>query len=105
METQPELFDRYPNTPGYSNPSTSKEAAKSMEPHVTRLAKDVLVRLRGYGPQTCEEVEIALDMRRSTASARFTELKLKGQIEDTGERRRTESGRRAIVWKAKEGND
>lgn len=92
---------RYPDAPGYSNPTTSKAAAESMEPHVTRLAAMVLERLRKCGPQTCEQVEIGLSLRRSTASARITELRLKGKIEDTGERRPTESGRKAIVWRVK----
>ena len=97
METQ---LDLYPNVPGYQPTDTSKAAAKSMEPHVTRIAGFVLERLRMY-PQTCEEVEKGLGLRRSTASARITELRLKGKIEDTGERRPTESGRKAIVWRAK----
>lgn len=92
--------DRYPDAPGYSNPTTSRAAAESMKPHVTRIAGFVLERLKMY-PQTCEEVEKGLGLRRSTASARITELRLKGKIEDAGERRPTESGRKAIVWRVK----
>jgi hypothetical protein len=95
------VLRRYPDTPGYQPTDTSKAAAESMEPHVTRLAGLVLDYLKFRGARTCEEVEQGLGFRRSTASARITELKLKGKIEDTGERRPTESGRKAIVWRVK----
>ena len=102
-EFQPSLFaDRYPDRPGHNFRDTSIEAADSIEPHVTKLAGFVLEALRDR-PGACFELENALNMHRSTVSARIRELFLKGKIEDTGERRKTESNRNAIVWRAKEG--
>lgn len=80
---------------------TSKDALASISTHVTRLAGQVLNRLKAAGPQTCEEIEKALDLRRSTVSARMRELALKEMVEDSGERRATDSNRTAIVWKVK----
>lgn len=47
---------------------------------------------------TCDEAEAALRMRHQTCSARFSTLAKKGKIVDSGKRRLTRSGRRAIVW-------
>jgi len=55
--------------------------------------------LEAYGPMTCDEVEALGHLNHQTASPRFTELRNAGRIVDTGERRRTRSGRRATVWR------
>lgn len=47
---------------------------------------------------TDDQVEILLAMRHQTASARRRGLVLKGLVEDSGRRRKTSSGRLAIVW-------
>ena len=88
----------YPDTPGYSNPTTSKAAAKSIKPGAGSLAASVYAYLLGK-PSTCFEIEGALDLSHQTASARITGLRLAGKIIDSGARRPTDSGRAAIVWK------
>jgi hypothetical protein len=47
---------------------------------------------------TCEEVEIELEMKHQTCSARFTDMKKLGWIIWCGERV-TSSGRSAGVWR------
>lgn len=47
---------------------------------------------------TCDEVEIVTGLKHQTASARIRELALKGLIKDSGKRRLTRSGRKAVVY-------
>lgn len=106
METEPQFSfaPRYPETPGYSNPTTSKEAAKSVEPKAAALRVRILAELqcRGTFGGTCDELEQAMSLSHQTASARLRELALAGKIEEGG-RRKTRSGRSAIAWVATEG--
>lgn len=96
---------KYPETPGYSNPSTSKDAAKSMERKASALRLRVLAELqvRGDTGATCDELERALQLSHQTASARLREMALAKSIVDSGAKRATRSGRKAIVWHAAEG--
>src|SRR5262249_41213817 len=50
------------------------------------------------GGATCWEVEQALGGLHQTISAAISNLSADGVLVDTGERRRTGSGRKAIVW-------
>ena len=84
----------------YSNDSTSREAAQSMEPHVQRLEAEVLSCLRFCGPMACFEVERFCNMAHTTASARIRGLVVKQLVEDSGDRKPTPSGRNAILWRA-----
>lgn len=56
--------------------------------------------VRQAGGATCDEVEVLLNQIHQTISPRFTELKKKGRIRDSGQRRLTRSRRPATVWKA-----
>lgn len=47
---------------------------------------------------TCDEAEAALDLRHQTCSALIRELVLLDCLVDSRVRRRTRSGRRAVVW-------
>lgn len=47
---------------------------------------------------TCDEIEVRLDMPHQTASARVNELHNWRYIRDSDFRRRTRSGRKAVVW-------
>ena len=81
---------------------TSREAAASM---VTRAPVDrqrVLDTIRwavNIGA-TCAELEDLLDLSHQTCSARINGLHRQGLIRDSGNRRLTDSGRKAIVWTA-----
>lgn len=87
------------NPPSVAGCDTSEAAAESIRPHLGQLQTAVLrCILRAPGGRTCDSVEAELDMRHQTASARIRELSQRGAIVDSGERRPTRSGRKAIVW-------
>lgn len=97
---QPDLpFDRpYPTgTPRIAHSDTSAAAGDSVEPIAASLRRRVLIALAG-GDATCDELEVALDMSHQTCSARVRELVLLGLVQDTGQRRKTRSGRGARVY-------
>ena len=70
-----------------------------MEGSAEQLRGRVLVEIRVRGGATCDEVECALGLRHQTASARICELSEEGRVADSGERRLTRSGRKAVVWR------
>jgi hypothetical protein len=81
---------------------TSEAAAVAITPKAEGLRLLVyrhIWRNGSYGA-TCCEVELALEMRHQTASARIRELYLSDDVRDSGRRRRTTSGRNAVVWVA-----
>lgn len=80
---------------------TSREAARSLSPDaLTKLETKVFEFIRDRGPPgaTCEEIELHTTLPHQTASARVNGLMNKGRIADSGQRRKTRSGRRATVW-------
>lgn len=80
--------------------STSRQAAST-----TRAGTDearVLRALHEGGPATDDALEIRLDMRHQTCSARRRGLVRKGLVRDTGERCATRTGRKAAVWELTE---
>jgi len=93
----------YPNTPGFVRGSDTSEAAakslsqKALSDLCQRICRYVAAQRNGV---TSEEIQVALDLIHQTCSARTTELVLKGWLVDTGERRRTSTGRKARVLKA-----
>jgi hypothetical protein len=98
----PRLFD--PDGPGAARadgPETMRAAAESLRGQLGRLQALVLeaVRAAGEAGMTDEELERALGLRHQSVSARRRELVLRGQLADSGDRRRTSSGRAAIVWR------
>lgn len=82
---------------------TSLAAAESVErqvPTMQRAVLDCIARGNDNG-RTCDEVEVWLAMSHQTASARIRELAKAGAIVDSGERRKTRSGRKAAVYVVK----
>lgn len=77
---------------------TSREAYESIFDQLGYIQRSLIRYLIDYGDATCDEVEVALDLRHQTCSSGFTQLKDKGIINDSGERRLTRTRRRAIVW-------
>ena len=77
---------------------TSQEAAESIAKDTNRLRALVLEEIRDAGGLTCDEIEARLEMRHQTCSARVHELMAAGRIRDSGMRRKTRSGRNAVVW-------
>jgi len=81
---------------------TSKAAAESLDGAVLNDMQLKVLEAIIDSPMgmTCDELELQLGMRHQTASARVNELLKATYIEDSGERRKTSSGRQATVWKA-----
>ena len=80
---------------------TSFHAAESMRQGAETLRAKVfaLIFAAGKKGMTCDELEAATGLRHQTASARVNELHRDKHIKDSGERRRTRSGRYACVWR------
>jgi predicted ArsR family transcriptional regulator len=51
-------------------------------------------------PSTADEVAAALEISVLHARPRISELRALGKVQDSGERRKNDSGHKAIVWKA-----
>lgn len=90
----------YPNNPGYVRGSdTSEAAAKSVVDAKTgRYLVCEYIRRCGAAGATCDEIEAGLGMRHQTASARLAEARRLWLVWDSGERRKTRSGRSAAVY-------
>lgn len=86
-----------PVNPGEAG--TSAQAFKSIDDRRARMRTEVMkeIMLQGTHGSTTYEIEQALDMLHQTASARVYELTGQGRIIDSGLRRKTGSGRNAIV--------
>lgn len=94
--------------PPHSRAGTSEEAASSMIPSAGGLRIKILSEIEGTDGLTCDEIEARLGLPHQTVSARVWELRGNPRtsnrpvlIEETGEKRVTRSGRRAIVWRAR----
>jgi len=89
-----------PSLPYATGSDTSQAAAASIVGVANELRAKVFRCILGAGTsgRTCDEVEEVLDMRHQTASARVNELMKLTVIVDSGQRRKTRSGRNASVW-------
>lgn len=86
--------------PYQAHSRTSREAASSIQGKSARLRNQVLDELR-RNPATDEELANALTLSGNTCRPRRVELVDLGLVEDSGERRKTASGRNAVVWRVK----
>lgn len=78
----------------------SQLAHARVAPHASALRGSIYDWLLSHGPATCEEIANALGLRYTTVSARASELKARGRIIATDQRRATETGCSAAVLKA-----
>ena len=90
----------YVGAPYVAGSDTSRDAAASVAPHLTRLEAVVYEHIvrQGADGSTCDEAEVATDLAHQTCSARVRGLVQKGLIIDSGDRRPTRSGRGARVY-------
>jgi site-specific DNA-methyltransferase (adenine-specific) len=87
--------------PRQAHSDTSTAAAKSMKGGKANSArKRVLHFLRASAGATDEEMQDALSMNPSTQRPRRIELVEQGKAHDSGRRRKTKSGSKAVVWTA-----
>ncbi len=96
MTAQPDLFD----APAQAHSATSVESAQAIEPCSQTLRAYVLTHIRSMGDHgaTDEAIQRALDMNPSTQRPRRIELVAAGLVRDSGQTRRTASGRSAVAW-------
>ena len=93
----------YPDAPGHRNVETSIAAAIALAPKLGRLQllAHEAIREAGWLGLTADELAKRLEMDRYSIQPRTSELKRKGLIRDSGQRRPNATGKQAIVWVAK----
>ena len=96
-------MNAYPGTPGHRGVDTSMEAATALAPKLGRLQKlaHEAIRAADWLGLTADELAARLKIDRYSIQPRTSELKRKGLIRDSGQRRPNASGKQAIVWIAK----
>jgi hypothetical protein len=96
------MTGRYPNSPGHRAVDTSIAAAEALAPALGRLQRMAFKAICDAGPQglTADELASVLKLDRWTVQPRTSELRRKGAIRDSGQRRQNATGKRAIVWTA-----
>lgn len=90
----------YPDAPGHRNVETSIAAADTLAPKLGRLQRMVQSAIHdaaSFG-LTADELAAKLNMDRWSIQPRTSELKRKGLIRDSGQRRPNSTGKLAIVW-------
>jgi len=100
MNPQLNLFS-YPAQAGYKAPGTSMEAAEAIEAtgKAETLRQKVLALFQSGFQGSAHEVADRLGENFMATSPRISELKLRGLITETGERRKNPGGRYASVWR------
>ena len=95
-------MNAYPDAPGHRNVDTSVAAAQALAPILGRLQRLALdaIREAGWLGLTADELAARLNMDRWSIQPRTSELRRKGLIRDSGQRRPNATGKLAIVWVA-----
>ena len=90
----------YPDTPGHRNVDTSMAAADAIAPKLGRLQRMACKAIgnAGVAGLTADELAARLGLDRWSIQPRTSELKRKGLIRDSGQRRPNCTGKLAIVW-------
>ena len=79
---------------------TSKDAAAEIETRARTLRASVyaFLKISGAYGATDQELQVALNMDPSTERPRRIELVERELVKDSGKKRKTKSGRQAVVW-------
>jgi len=90
----------YPDAPGFKVSGPSEQAAEAMSGTANKMRAAVLAQIAQYQHGATAD-EIAKDLNLSVLSVRprVSELNRNGEIEQTGARRKNESGMTATVWR------
>lgn len=93
----------YPASPGFKEPTTSKDAARAVSASAPLIREKVFAAIREAGLHGLTPDETAAKIGESILAVRprFSELAKAQRIVETGERRRNESGLRAKAWRAR----
>jgi hypothetical protein len=90
----------YPHSPGHGGPETSTAAAEDIKGRAETLRGRVMELLQAHpGGLTADEGAALLGEDWWSIRPRFSELVRFNLVEDSGERRLNESGKRAVVWR------
>jgi hypothetical protein len=82
-----------------TQPETAKDASESASRRAPSQRRRVWEALKELGSATDYEISIHLGILRSSAAKRRQELSDLGFIVDTGQRRKTDTGTSAVVWR------
>jgi hypothetical protein len=82
----------------YKYQATSREAWQSVLPYLPKVDAEIFGAIAQDGGATSEEVETTLRMKHQTVSAEISHMVDAELLKDGGDRRKTTSGRKAIVW-------
>lgn len=96
-ERGPDLFDVYPDGPGYKENETSREAAEAIAPLAGRLRTLAFKYICDHPGHTADEIADALGESLLTIRPRISELRTMGWITNEGHGF-NKSGRRAHQW-------
>ncbi len=100
MTDQARLWGNDGLPPYQRHSDTSRTAAVAVEPKAGTLRAIVLAWLRNRGDDggTDEEMQVGIPMDGNTQRPRRRELQKTGMIRDSGNTRRTTSGKTSVVW-------
>jgi hypothetical protein len=97
------MLNNYPDYPGFKATGPSQEAAFRIAPKAKNLREQSLEIFKQHHRLglTADEMAFLLNVSILSIRPRFTELVRMGVIEDSGERRKNQSGSNVTVWRLK----
>jgi hypothetical protein len=90
--------DIYPTSPGWTEATTSKEAADLIKPTAARVRERVLNLITAQPNLSVHQISHQLELSIATVQPRVSELRRMGEIKASGQRSRNESGMSAHCW-------
>lgn len=93
-----DLFS-YPRHAGWKEPTTSRDAAKAIEPRAKVLRRKVLDFIKVNPGASADEIAASLNERIWSIRPRVSELHRDCEIEKTGQRKTNSSGMTAHCWR------
>jgi hypothetical protein len=96
MQSSLDFTAAYP--PHQHNSDTSRESAKAVAPNFSARMMRILEKISSVGGMTDEEGQYGLEIDGNSYRPARVTLAKHGLILDSGERRKTNSGRNAVVW-------
>lgn len=91
------MLSTYPTVPGYKADGPSAEAAAAVTRDAATLRAECLALLQGED-MTADEAADRLGESVLSVRPRFSELVMRREIRDSGQRRKNLSGKSATVW-------
>lgn len=89
----------YPHVPGVKSPLDTAHAAAARVAPVAGTLRARVLAVIAERPSTADECAVALGASVLGVRPRLSELHRLGQIADSGQRRRNDSGVSAVVWR------